>query len=109
MDRFRARAGGFYALTLRTLKYFWRPKCFFQYEICINVSVMLFPLHFNTYVMGLRSLGIFDAYSAGTDSRRQKLTSTDVRFQRLKSVLALYGLNTKTRAPTRTADIFRFV
>ena len=34
---------------------------------------MLFPLHLNTYVMGLRSLGIFEAYSAGTDFRRQKV------------------------------------
>ena len=39
--------------------------------------------------MGLWSLKIFYSFSAGTDFRRQNLTSIDVRFWRLKSVPAL--------------------
>ena len=39
----------------------------------------LFPIHLNTYVMGLRSLEIFYSH-------------TDVRFWRLKSISALWGL-----------------
>ena len=34
----------------------------------------------------------FNSYSAGIDFRRQNLTSTDVRFRRLKSISALKGL-----------------
>ena len=34
------------------------------------------------------------SYSAGIDFRRQNLTSTDVRFWRLKSIAALQGLMT---------------
>ena len=33
-----------------------------------------------------------NSYSAGIDFSRQNLTSTDVRFCRLKSIPALYGL-----------------
>ena len=36
--------------------------------------------HLNTYVMGLRSLYIFNYLSAGTDFRRHNLTSSDVKF-----------------------------
>ena len=35
----------------------------------------IFPLHLNNYAMGLRSLEIFYFYSAGTDFRRQILTT----------------------------------
>ena len=34
-------------------------------------------------------INIFFSYSAGIDFRRQNLTSTDVRFRRLKSIPAL--------------------
>ena len=36
---------------------------------------------------------IFTLYSAGIDFTRQNLTSTDVRFRRLKSIPALLELN----------------
>ena len=42
--------------------------------------------------MGLQPLEIFLPYSAGIDFRRQNLTSTDVRFGRLKSIPALEEL-----------------
>ena len=54
----------------------------------------LFPVHLNTYVMGLGPLWIFHTYSAGIDFGRQNLTSTDVRFWRLKTVPALQWLHT---------------
>ena len=41
------------------------------------------------------SLKYFYAYSAGIDYSRHNLTSVDVRFWRLKSIPALYGLNTE--------------
>ena len=37
----------------------WRPKGFNQFEIIMNVLVSFFPIHLNTYVMGLRPLEIF--------------------------------------------------
>ena len=46
-----------------------------------------FPIHLITYKY-------FHTYSAGIDFRRQNLTSTDVRFWRLKSIPALWGLIT---------------
>ena len=42
--------------------------------------------------MGLRPLYIFHSFSAGIDFRRQKLTSIDVWFWRLKTLLALKRL-----------------
>ena len=36
----------------------WSPKVF-HFKIIINVLVSSFPLHLNTYVMGLRPLEIF--------------------------------------------------
>ena len=36
-----------------TLNYFWRPKGFFNLK---SSQMVLFPLHFNKYVIGLRSL-----------------------------------------------------
>ena len=49
----------------------------------------LFPIHLNTYVMGLRPLEIFYSYSAGIDFSRQNLRTIDVRFWWLKSIPAL--------------------
>ena len=48
---------------LKVLKYFLQTmetKVFFQFEIIINVLVLLFPLHLNTYVMGLWQLWILN-------------------------------------------------
>ena len=56
----------------------------------------LLPLHLNTYVMGLRLLQIFYIFSEGIVFRRRNQTSVDVRFWRLKSVLALKGLSPLT-------------
>ena len=54
----------------------------------------LTPLHSNTHVVALRS--VYNSFSAGIDFRRQNLTSTDVRFWRLKSIPALKGLSYRT-------------
>ena len=43
----------------------------------------------NTYVIG----NYVDSYSAGIDFSRQNLTSTDIRFRRLKSIPTLQGLS----------------
>ena len=71
-------------LTPKALKYFcktMKTKSFFQSEIIINILVTVL-LHLNTHFMGLRPLYIL-FFNAGTDYRRQKLTSVDVRFWRL--------------------------
>ena len=61
-------------------------KGFFQFEIILNVLVRpyLFPLHLNTYVMGLRPVEIFKflqcgdrLYTSESDVRRQILTYKD--------------------------------
>ena len=36
----------------------WKAKVFFQFETIINVLVSFFPIHLNTYVMGLLPLEI---------------------------------------------------
>ena len=73
--------------------FLYKSKNFFfsiwNHHKCLSY---LFPLHLNTYVMGLQSLWIFYFFSAGIDFRRQNLTSTDVRFRRLQSIPALQGL-----------------
>ena len=62
----------------------------------------LFPLHLNTYIMGVRSLEIFKFFQcAGTVFIRQDLTYTDVRFWRIKTVTALKG----SGAPGRFHDV----
>ena len=62
-----------------------------KFKIIIKWISQLYPIHLNTYVMGF--LYIFIFFSAGIDLGRQKLTSTDVRFCRLKSVPALNRLS----------------
>ena len=42
--------------------------------------------------MGVRPLYNFNSFIAGIDFRRQNLTSVDVRFWRLKSILAIEWL-----------------
>ena len=87
------RACIFMTWPLRRLNVFIQIKKHFlsiwNHHKCLSY---LFPLHLNTYVMGLRSLCIFYFFSAGIDFWRQNLTSTDVRFRRLKSIPALQGL-----------------
>ena len=81
-------------LTLITLEYFyepWEPKGLFQFEIIINVLVgsscfILIPM---LCVYGLKKYFYF---STGTVFIRQNLTSTDVRFWRIKTVPALKKL-----------------
>ena len=48
-------------LTLKTLEYFYKieTKGFFQFDKWFS---QLFPIHLNTYVMGLRPLYIFNSY-----------------------------------------------
>ena len=68
----------------------WKPKLFFSVWKQHKCLRLLFTIHLNTYGMGLRPLEIFLLlYSAGIDFSRQNLTSTDVRFWRLKSIPAL--------------------
>ena len=79
-------------LTLKSAEFFYsnlggvfsiwnRPKCLIQ----------VMPIHLNTYDM-LWVYGYykyFKSYSEGVDFSRQNLTSTDVRFWRLKSIPSL--------------------
>ena len=62
-------------LTLKALNYFCNDhenqRCFFRFETIINVLVCSFPVHLNTYVMGLRPLEM--TYCAGIYFRRQSL------------------------------------
>ena len=62
---------------------------FFQFEIIINALISSF------WFIWIPMLWVYDHYkylyfySAGVDFKRQDLTSTDVRFCRLKSIPAL--------------------
>ena len=49
-------------------------------SILYKCLIQLFPIHLNTYVMGLGQYKYFYAYSAEIDFRRQNLWSTDVRL-----------------------------
>ena len=52
----------------------------------------LFPLHLNTYVMGLLPLYFFNSFSAGIDFRRQMLKSkAGPRSERVKYPQGLRG------------------
>ena len=85
-----------YHSTLKQLNFFmkpWRPKGFFQFEITITVLVSFFRFIWIPRLWVYGHYKYFHSFSAGTDFRQQKLTSTDVRFCRLKSVPALKGLN----------------
>ena len=48
----------------------------------------IFNVHLGA-IWGMNKVWAFNTYSAGIDFRRQYLTSVDVRFWRLKSILAL--------------------
>ena len=67
----------------------WRPKGYFQFKIFINVLVSSFWFIWIPVLWGYDHYKYFDSYSARIDFRHQNLMSTDVRFWRLKSILAL--------------------
>ena len=74
----------FNPLAFEALKYFCRnhgnARFFFKFEIIMNVSSQLLPIHFNTYIMGLQPLEIVYTFSAGIDFEGHNLTSSDVNF-----------------------------
>ena len=59
----------------------WRPKGFFQFEIIVNVLVISFRF---IWIPMLQPLQIYIFFIAGTVFLRQNLTSTYVRFWRMK-------------------------
>ena len=65
---------------------------FFYFEIVIDVLVSSFWFIWIPMLWVYGHHNFFNSSSAGIDFRRQNLTSTDVRFWRLKSTPALYGL-----------------
>ena len=80
-------------LTLTTLKYFCinhgDQKRFFQFEIIANVSVSFFCFIWIPMLWVHGHYKLLNSFSVGIYFRRQNLTSTDVRFWRLKSIPAL--------------------
>ena len=67
------------------LSYKWRSTVFLQFEIIINVLVSSF---YFIWIPVLRVYGhykYFNSFSSGIHFIRQNLTSTDVRFWRIKS------------------------
>ena len=79
----------------------WRLRDFCQFEIIINVLVSSF------WFIWIPMLQVYDHYkyfnhlSAGTVFILQNLTSTDVRFWRIKTVPALKGSLTDSRGMHR--------
>ena len=91
---------GLKGLTLTTLKYICinhgdhRVNWYMQFEIIINILVSSFrfvwiPMLSTTVIMGMRPWSFFYFFRAGIVFIRQNLTSTDVRFWRIKTVPAL--------------------
>ena len=77
--------------TLTTLVYFHidhreQRVSILNYHKCL---IWPFPLHLNTYVLGLRPLKIFNSFSAGIDFRRQNLTSK-IKVHDLSEWSAIY-------------------
>ena len=67
-------------------------KGFFHFEIITTVSVSCFRFILIPMLWVYGHYEYVYLHSAGIDIRRQNLTSVDVRFWRLKSIPALYGL-----------------
>ena len=67
----------------------WRSKGLFQFEIIINVLVSTFWFIWIPMLWVYGRYKYFYSHSAGSDFRHQNMTSTDVRFWRLKSIPAL--------------------
>ena len=81
--------------TLTALNYFvqtMETEGFFQFEIIINVLVSPFSLVLIPMLWVYSHYKYFNSFSAGTVFIRQNLTSTGVRFRRIKTVPALKGL-----------------
>ena len=85
-----------WTLTLEALKKISEnlgdQKLFFQFEIIINVLVISFWFIWIPMLWVYGHYKYVYSYSTGIDFSRQNLTSTDVRFWRLKSIPALQGL-----------------
>ena len=82
-------------LTLRTLNYFCinhGHQSFFQFVIIINFLVSSFRFIWIHMVWVYGHYKYCNSFSAGTDFMRQNLTSTDVRFWRIKTLPALKEL-----------------
>ena len=79
-------------------------KGVFHFEIIINVLVRSFWLIWVPVLYVYNHFKYFDSYSVGIFFSRQNLTSTDVRFWRLKSILALYGLINNCDADIMSRD-----
>ena len=78
--------------TLEALNYFVKniaTKGFFQFEIIINVLVTSSCFIWIPMLLVYAHFKYVYFYSAGIDFGRQNLTSTDVRFWRLKAIPAL--------------------
>ena len=69
-----------------------QTKGFSRFEIIINVLVSSFRFIWIPMLWVYGHYQYVDSYSAESDFSRQNLTSTDVRFCRLKSIPALWGL-----------------
>ena len=84
----------------------WSPKGFFQFEIIINVLVSSF------WFIWIPVLWVYGHhkyfYCAGIDFSCQNMTSTNVRFWRLKLIPALWGLKGHFSCVTRVAAHSRF-
>ena len=99
------------SLTLKALKYLCinhgDQRVFFKFEITINVLFSSFwfiwiPM---SWVYGRQKY--VHAFSTGTVFIRQNLTSTDVKFWRIKTVPALKGLKlTSNIKPQRNTVVF---
>ena len=83
-------------LTLTTLKYYlfkpWRLKLFLQFEIILNVLIISFRFIWIHMLWVYDHYNYFNFFSAVIVFMSQNLTSTDVRFWRIKTVPALKGL-----------------
>ena len=82
-------------LTLITLNYFGKTmetEGFFQFEIITNVLVSYFRFIWIPMLWVYRHYKYFISFGAGNVFICQNLTSTDVRFWRIKTVPALKGL-----------------
>ena len=81
-------------VNLEALKYFYttkRPKGFFQFEIIINVLVSSFRVIWIPMLWVYCQYKDFNSFGARTVFIRQNLTSTDVKFWRIKTTPALKG------------------
>ena len=77
---------------------------FFQFEIIINVFVSSFRFIWIPMLWVYRQYKYFYFYCVRIDFSRQHLTSTDVRFWRLKSIPALYAKNAYSQLKVLSAD-----